>query len=210
MTSTDRQPGLAVSPRWAQWRQQVDLDDYDARWEAMDAAGERIHDEADLIASYRPASVLDAGCGTGRIAIELARRGLNVVGVDMDADMIERARSKSESVTWMQADLTDFDLGRRFDVVAMPGNVMLFCDPAMRSAVVAGCARHLAPMGHLIAGFSLERRADAITLATYDEMCRAVGLTLACRLATWDGDPFDPSDGDYAVSIHAAPEVVSR
>ena len=39
--------------------------------------------------------VLDAGCGTGRVAIELARRGIEVVGVDADPDMLERARRRA-------------------------------------------------------------------------------------------------------------------
>src|SRR5262245_37948055 len=94
-SSGGEQPGAEVSERWAAWRREVDLVEYDARWERLAAAGGAVHGEADLIASLRPDAVLDAGCGTGRVAIELARRGIEVVGVDLDADMIEAARRKA-------------------------------------------------------------------------------------------------------------------
>ena len=46
--------------------------DYDARWHHLEAAGHAIHGEADFVCRFSPVSVLDAGCGTGRVAIELA------------------------------------------------------------------------------------------------------------------------------------------
>ncbi|MDQ5854995.1 MAG: SAM-dependent methyltransferase, partial [Actinomycetota bacterium] len=66
------------SDAWDHWRQQLSPRDYDARWRRMEAAGANPHGEADFVFSYGPRSVLDAGCGTGRVAIELARRGLDV------------------------------------------------------------------------------------------------------------------------------------
>ena len=48
--------------------------DYDDRWAALAAAGEDPHGEATFVASLGPASVFDAGCGTGRVAIELDHR----------------------------------------------------------------------------------------------------------------------------------------
>ena len=50
-------------------------------------------------------SVLDAGCGTGRVAIELARHGVDVVGVDVDASMIGEARRRAPELEWVEADL---------------------------------------------------------------------------------------------------------
>ena len=63
---------------------------------------------------YAADSVLDAGCGTGRVAIELSRRGHDVVGVDVDEAMLEAARAKAPDLTWVQGDLADpgLDLGR--------------------------------------------------------------------------------------------------
>ena len=54
----------------------------------MAASGQSIHGEAEFLLGYGPESVLDAGCGTGRVAIELERRGIDSVGVDLDRKML--------------------------------------------------------------------------------------------------------------------------
>ena len=48
--------------------------------------------------------VLDACCGTGDLAIEAERRGGRVVGLDFSERMLERARSKSGTIEWVQGD----------------------------------------------------------------------------------------------------------
>ncbi len=174
---------------------------YDRRWEEMAASGHNVHGEADLVESLGPRSVLDAGCGTGRVAIELARRGRDVVGVDLDASMLEKARGKEPDLPWTLGDVVDVDLGRTFDVVLLAGNVMIFLVPGTEAAVVANLARHLEPGGALVAGFSLEP--GRLDLDAYDSHARAAGLVRAQRWATWDGQPF--TGGDYAVSVHRRP-----
>ncbi len=66
-------------------------------------------------------SILDLGCGTGGHAIELARRGHSVTGVDLSADMLSRAEVKAAaagvSVEWSCADVRDFQLHKVFDAV---------------------------------------------------------------------------------------------
>ena len=151
--------------------------------------------------SLQPASVLDAGCGTGRVAIELARRGVEVVGVDLDAGMLEQARHKAPELEWIHGDLAAVDLGRQFDVVVLAGNVMIFVAPGTEAAVVAGLARHVAPGGALVAGFQL--RPGGYGTGRYDADAAAAGLALADRYATWDRQPWRP-DGGYAVSVHRA------
>jgi len=192
----------AVSERWARWRADTDLEEYYSRWRRLEEAGESPHGEADFIESFGPHSVLDAGCGMGRVAIELAARGIDVVGVDLDDDLLGFARQTGPAIRWVTADLSTMDLGRRFDVVAMPGNVMVFCRPQDRGAIVARCARHLEPRGWLIAGFQLERGPHALTVDQYDVVCDAAGLRLERHLSTWAGDPYD--GGDYAVAVHRA------
>src|SRR6202035_191540 len=80
---------------------------YDRRFEDLAAGGMDVHGEAELVDSYRPDAVLDAGCGTGRVAIELSRRGYLVVGIDVDPVMLEAAQAKAPELTWVQGDLTD-------------------------------------------------------------------------------------------------------
>ena len=171
---------------------------YDHRWAEMAARGENVHGEADFVESLQPRSVLDAGCGTGRVAIELARRGVDVVGVDLDPAMLEQARAKAPEVPWLHGDLAEIDLGRPFDVVVLAGNVMIFVAAGTDAAVVANMARHVAPHGALVAGFQLEP--GRLNLEDYDHHAAAAGLRLAERWATWDREPF--GGGDYAVSVH--------
>ena len=104
--------GEHVSERWAAWRREVDLDEYHTRWARMEASGNAAHGEADLIASFEPRAVLDAGCGMGRVAIELARRGFDVDGVDLDDELLAFARADVPHLAWMQGDLAMMDFPR--------------------------------------------------------------------------------------------------
>lgn len=187
----------------SRWLERDDVprgDEYDARWRALEAAGQSIHGEADFICRFEPSSVLDAGCGTGRVAIELARRGIDVVGVDLDPNMLDSARAKAPQIEWVEHDLVSVDVGRTFDVVAMPGNVMIFVQPGSEAAVVANMARHLAPGGRLISGFQLDH---AYGLDDYERDAEAAGLEAVALYSTWNGDEFDRDDpGDYAVLVH--------
>lgn len=163
----------------------------------MAAKGENPHGEVDFVQRYPSASVLDAGCGTGRVAIELAARGVEVVGTDLDPAMLGRAREKAPDIGWVEADLASLDLGRTFEVVVMAGNIVLFVGPGTEAAVVAGAARHVATGGHLIAGFSLGRGVGA---DEWEGWLREGGITPVDRFSTWEGDPWSESS-NYLVSV---------
>ena len=147
--------------------------------------------------AYSPRTVLDAGCGTGRVAIELARHGIDVVGRDIDASMLATARRRAPEITWVESDLADARTRAPFDVVVMAGNVPLFTPPGTQAALVAGVRPARRPGGLLVAGFSLDR---GYALDAYDAHAAAAGLRLVERFATWDREPF--AGGDYAVSVH--------
>ncbi len=184
--------------RWLQCKS-ASGDAYDATYERRAAAGEDVHGEANFVQRFEPGSVLDAGCGTGRVGRELARRGIDVVGVDIDADMLDTARRKAPEVDWRLADLGTVDLARTFDAVVMAGNVMIFVEPGTEEAVVANMARHLNPEGLLIAGFQL--MPGRLAIERFDEIAADAGLVLAERWSTWDCDPW-VAEGSYAVSVH--------
>lgn len=175
-----------------------DGDDYQARFDRLAGAGSDVHGEATFVRAYEPTAVLDAGCGPGRVGIELARHGIDVTGVDVDESMLATARRLAPDLTWIVSDLTALDLGRTFDVVVMAGNVPLFTSPGTEAALVAGVARHVGPNGVLIAGFSLTR---GYGIDDYDAHTAVAGLTIVERFATWDRAPWVPG-GDYAVSVH--------
>lgn len=198
---TDQTPDPTDASTTSRWRS-IDGSAYDHKWEQMAAAGRDPHGEVALVQRYQPATVLDAGCGTGRVAIELAARGVAVVGVDLDAAMIERARAKAPELEWHQHDLSMLDLtgsnGRRqFDVVVKAGNIMLFVTPGTEAAVVHRCADHVAPGGVLISGFSLGR---GVSVEEYEVWVHEAGLVVEARLANWDGDPF-VGPGSYLVNV---------
>jgi SAM-dependent methyltransferase len=166
----------------------------------MQEAGQNPHGEADLVESLNPRFVLDAGCGTGRVAIELHRRGIDVVGVDLDVEMLAVARAKAPELAWVHGDLSRLELLGRFDVVVMAGNVMHFVAADRRADAVAGSARHLTAGGRVVAGWQIS---GGPTLADYDRWCAHAGLALDGRFATWERSPYiEP--GDYAVSVHRA------
>lgn len=184
--------------RWLQTRS-VSGDDYDATYQRRAAAGENVHGEADFVESLGPRSVLDAGCGTGRVGRELARRGIDVVGVDIDSEMLATAERAAPDVDWRLADLATVDLGRTFDAVVMAGNVMIFLAPGSEGTVLENTARHLVDGGLVVAGFQL--LPGRLSVERYDELASTAGLSLAERWATWDREPLRDG-GAYAVSVH--------
>lgn len=175
-----------------------DGEGYQERFDRLAAGGVDVHGEATFVRAYEPRSVLDAGCGTGRVAIELARHGIDVVGADVQASMLATARRLAPELTWVEANLAELALGRTFDVVVLAGNVPLFTPPGTQAALVAGVTRHVAPSGCLVAGFSVDR---GYTTEDYDDHASATGLALAERFASWDRAEWRPG-GDYAVSVH--------
>lgn len=178
---------------------------YDQRFEELAAAGVDVHGEATLVDSYGPGSVLDAGCGTGRVAVELHRRGHAVVGVDVDPAMLDVARIKAPRLEWVTGDLADpnLDFGRTFDVVVIAGNVLLFVAVGTEERVIMHAATWLAPGGRLVAGYTLVP--GGFGPVEHDAAATRAGLVLEDRWSTWDRRPFAAGDV-YSVSVHRRPE----
>ena len=177
----------------------------------MAAAGKDPHGEVAFLERLQgrhpdvSGPILDAGCGTGRVAIELARRGHQTEGTDIDPDMLGHAYAKAPHLRWHLGNLATVDLAKRFGVVMMAGNVILFVEAEDRPAVIANVARHVEPGGLVMAGFQLDR-ADGrcIPVAHWDAWAASVGLELFERWSTWDDDPW-VSTSDYIVSVHRRP-----
>ena len=94
--------------------------------------------------------VLDLGCGTGRVALDLAARGVPVVGLDVDEVLLDELRRRAGDlpVETVRADARDFDLGRRFGVVLAPMQTVQLLGGEQGRAGFLRCARaHLEPGG---------------------------------------------------------------
>ncbi len=187
--------------------------EYDAPYEERAAAGIDVHGEANLIEqllhsefnqtqSTPPYRVLDAGCGTGRMSIELARRGIEIVGVDLDEVMLKQARTKAPQLEWHLGDLSTITLNGLFDTIVLAGNVMIFLTPGTEAATLANLAQYLKPGGLLVAAFELTPPTwTNLTLETYDQLTTTVGLSQLARWSTWEQTPWTSRDR-YAVSVH--------
>jgi SAM-dependent methyltransferase len=96
--------------------------------------------------------VLDVGCGTGCLAIELARTGRTVVGVDPAAASLEVAKAKdgSDAVTWIHTDAAVIPAVAA-DCALMTGNVaQVFRTDADWAHVLAAVGAALRPHGYLV------------------------------------------------------------
>ncbi len=182
---------------------------YAERFRALAAAGDDVHGEATFVTGVAdpPARVLDAGCGTGRVAIRLAELGYAVVGVDLDASMLAMAREEAPELDWRVADLAVLDTGQFFDVVLVAGNTI----PLLEPGTLESAARHLAAQldegGLLVCGFGLDDAhlpagCPVTSLADVDTAFRAAALEAVDRFATWDRTPYD-EDAGYVVTVHS-------
>jgi SAM-dependent methyltransferase len=99
-------------------------------------------------------SVLEVGCGTGRVALQLAQEGISIVGMDLSPSMLNVARQKSQglsNVRWMEGNMMAFDFGERFDLIIMPGHSFQFMlTPTDQAACLTCIRQHLTPFGKLV------------------------------------------------------------
>ena len=181
---------------------------YALRFRRMAERGEDVHGEAAFVAGLvePPARVLDAGCGTGRVGVRLTELGYDVVGVDLDASMLEVARSEAPHVDWRLADLATLDLGAVFDLVLVAGNTIPLLEDGALEDACARLAAHTVPGGLVVCGFGLDDAhlpgdCPPVPLSEVDAAMRVAGLAPVDHFGSWSGDVFDPADG-YVVTVH--------
>ncbi|QLQ35457.1 class I SAM-dependent methyltransferase [Micromonospora robiginosa] len=192
--ATDTEPGHS------QW--------YVDRFRRLAAEGADLAGEARLVDALVPpgARILDAGCGTGRVAAALAARGHAVVGVDADPSLVEAARADHPGPRFLVADLAELDLPAHgepapFDAAVVAGNVMTFVAPGTERGVLAHIAAHVRPDGVVVVGFGTDR---GYPLADLDADAVAAGLRPEHRFATWDLRPWH-EEADFAVTVLRRP-----
>ncbi|MEV0186260.1 methyltransferase domain-containing protein [Streptomyces sp. NPDC050625] len=183
---------------------------------------------SDLIAQHGASGkrLLDLGCGTGKSAIELMRRGFEVTGADLSTEMLDVARCKdgADAVSFVHADARDLpDLGS-FDVITTMGEPFTHLSNEEELArAFAGVARSLVPGGIFVfdlptAGFNdrlakwsvIDESENSVVLwrgSPVDEKAHTTNLTI---------DVFLSSDDKWVRSketvthYYFAPEQVER
>jgi SAM-dependent methyltransferase len=125
------------------------------------------HALIDDLAALRPTDVLDVGCGTGKVAVELAGRGMRVLGVEVDERMAGLARGHGVPVEVAEFESWD-TTGRRFDLITC-ADAWHWIDPARGSEKAAAVLR---PGGTLVLFWSYYLLADDVEARfqrVYDE-----------------------------------------
>jgi SAM-dependent methyltransferase len=92
------------------------------------------------------ASILELGCGTGRVTLPLTALGHDVVAVDESPDMLAHVTS-AETVC---SPIEDLSLGRRFDAVLLASTLINVPDDDVRAALLATCRAHVSDTGCVI------------------------------------------------------------
>ncbi len=100
--------------------------------------------EARIVHAAIPAgaSVLELGCGAGRVTAALLALGHAVTGVDASAEMLATARERAPGAALIQAAIEDLDLGRRFGAVVL-GSHLVNAAPRLRRQLLEAGARHV-------------------------------------------------------------------
>lgn len=178
---------------------------YAQRWDRLEAEGHDINGEARAIdaMAQRGSTILDAGCGNGRLAGYLAAGGHKVMGVDLDPHLVEVAQTKYPQAQFEVADLADFGLQNddgellTFDIIVSAGNVLTFLADWERVPALGNIAKHMHTGSRFIAGFQLAR---GYSDAQFTADAQSVGLEVYQRFGTWQFDPY-VEQGEFLLAV---------
>jgi SAM-dependent methyltransferase len=148
----------SIEPFYA--RPSLNIETYDLR-AAAQLPGSTVEGDARFFLDMADRSggpVLELGSGTGRVTFALAEAGVEIVGLDRSRAMLEHARARLASrggtagrVSFVEGDMTDFALGRRFRLVIVPFRAfMSILDPADQRRCLQAIHRHLEPDGRFV------------------------------------------------------------
>lgn len=200
------------TPRWFSHRDELGRRDYAQRFARIAEQGHDIDGEARFVDALatRGATILDAGCGVGRVAAALARAGHAAYGVDVDPILIEQGRRFYPRLPLLELDLAALTpaalsaaaFPTTYDVIVCAGNVLHFVAEGSEARVVANLAGVLAPGGRMAIGFATGRGYSADDL---DSDAARAGLVREHRFATWELHPDGTPGQDWAVSVFTRP-----
>ena len=146
-------------------------------------------DMIDLLAPRAGERIVDLGCGTGTLTAAIAGRGAEVIGIDGDAAMIERARSLHPALAFARADGEHFAIDGRADAVFSNAALHWMKEPAR---VIARVARALTPGGRFVAEMGAHKNVRIITDALYRALAEE-GVAAGAVVFPW----YFPRTGRY-------------
>lgn len=112
------------------------------------------------LASTAQGPILDLGAGAGRVALDLAARGHELVALDSDPTLLATLRERSAKVRTHVADARSFDLAERFALVLAPMQLaQILGGPSERAAMLRRVREHLLPGGSFAAALADPREA---------------------------------------------------
>lgn len=119
--------------------------------QATQAEAEFVLDTMNLTAG---AQVLDVGCGYGRHAMELAARGLHVVGLDLSTPLLvrggEEAQRRGLTINFVRGDMRELDLENQFDGAYCLFSTFGYFEDETNKNTLANIARALRPKGKVL------------------------------------------------------------
>jgi SAM-dependent methyltransferase len=147
-----------AEPRSLDWLGQEASPELAARLaELYDLGGDGGSGDVDFyraLARRAAGRILELGCGTGRIAIPLARDGYRVTGIDVSSAQLDLARRKAADagveLEFVLADMRDFALPEPFELIIVPSSSFLILPPPERPAALARAREHLTPDGTFV------------------------------------------------------------
>ncbi|WP_408055291.1 class I SAM-dependent methyltransferase [Streptomyces paludis] len=148
--------------------------------------------EPDVIAAAVPAgaSLLELGCGAGRVTHPLIERGFVVTAVDESPEMLERIRGARTVLSPIET----LELDETFDVVMLASYLVHFAEHRLRDALLRACRRHVADDGCVLIqreGLDWHR---AVPWERYDEAAGCQVRMVACEPV---GDGVDALRAEY-------------
>lgn len=160
------------------------------RWAEAPGVAEAVCKIAGL---SKGASILDAGCGPGRISVELALRGLDVTGVDLIQSELdaakETAKDENVDITWIKDDLRTFTSEKKFDAAINLYTSFGYCDTIEEDIqILKHISDCLKPGGFFI--LECTSRETAIQYFTEGEWFERAGMTVLTQFSVegaWEG-----------------------
>jgi trans-aconitate methyltransferase len=146
-------------------------------------------DLIDLLAPKTGDRILDLGCGTGYLADKIASQGVEVVGIDYAATMIEQARSNYPHLHFAVVDARELQYKEEFDAVFSNAVLHWITEP---EKVISGIHQALKIGGRFVAEFGGKGNVKAITTALYQALKNA-GYPIDKKLNPW----YFPSIAEY-------------